>query len=77
MPEDHHQFVEPRHGGRFHDVLEDGTPAQLHLDWSTGPYYRSPSDPPWQPRMRQLGPCALGGLFDDVGAQVGIAKLPA
>jgi len=48
-----------------------------HLDWSTGPYYRSPSDPPWQPRMRQLGPCALGGLFDDVGAQVGIAKLPA
>src|ERR1700737_1245918 len=32
-------------------------------DWSTGPYCRSPSDPPWQTRMRQLGVCALGGLF--------------
>src|ERR1700730_6423715 len=48
-----------------------------HLDWPTGPYCRSPSDPPWQTRMRQLGPCALGGLFDDMGAQVDIAKLPA
>ena len=25
----------------------------------------------------ELGPCALGELFDDVGAQVGVAKLPA